>query len=86
MNNAQRQALTDQINHSDNITSVNHIKDNANVVNTAMTGLKQSVADNNSEIQQGNYINRIKINKTLIIVQLIKLNKSLMNPIKIMFN
>lgn len=60
LNNAQRQALTDQINHSDNITSVNHIKDNANVVNTAMTGLKQSVADNNSEIQQGNYINADK--------------------------
>lgn len=57
LNDAQRQALTEQINHSDNITSVNQIKDNANAVNTAMTGLKQSVADNNSEIHQGNYIN-----------------------------
>ncbi|MEJ7230823.1 FIVAR domain-containing protein, partial [Staphylococcus epidermidis] len=39
---------------------VNQIKGNANAVNTAMTGLKQSVADNDSEIQQGNYINADK--------------------------
>lgn len=51
LNKAQRRALTDQINHSDNIASVNQAKDKADNVNTAMTGLKQSVADNNTEIQ-----------------------------------
>ncbi len=60
LNNAQRQALTDTINHSSNINSVNQAKDKANTVNTAMTQLKQTIANNDNELHDGNYINADK--------------------------
>ncbi len=60
LNDAQRQALTDTINHSPNINSVNQAKDKANTVNTAMTQLKQTIANYDNELHDGNYINADK--------------------------
>lgn len=60
LNNAQRQALTNAINHSPNINSVNQAKDKANTVNTAMTQLKQTIANYDDELHDGNYINADK--------------------------
>lgn len=60
LNDAQRQALTDTINHSPNINSVNQAKDKANTVNTAMTQLKQTIANYDNELHDGNYINSDK--------------------------
>lgn len=60
LNNAQRQALTNAINHSPNINSVNQAKDKANTVNTAMTQLKQTIANYDEELHDGNYINADK--------------------------
>ncbi|MDU7765404.1 MAG: hypothetical protein E7J95_10980, partial [Staphylococcus sp.] len=63
LNDAQRQALTDTINHSPNINSVNQAKDKANTVNTAMTQLKQTIANYDDELHDGNYINADKDKK-----------------------
>ena len=60
LNEAQRHALTTEINNSNNIAAVNQAKDKANTVNTAMTGLKHSIADNEQELRNGNYINADK--------------------------
>ncbi len=60
LNDAQRQALTDTINHSPNINSVNQAKDKANTVNTAMTQLKKTIANYDNELLDGNYINADK--------------------------
>ncbi len=63
LNDAQRQALTDTINHSPNINSVNQAKEKANTVNTAMTQLKQTIANYDNELHDGNYINADKDKK-----------------------
>ena len=60
LNDAQRQTLTDTINHSPNINSVNQAKEKANTVNTAMTQLKQTIANYDNELHDGNYINADK--------------------------
>ncbi len=63
LNDAQRQTLTDTINHSPNINSVNQAKEKANTVNTAMTQLKQTIANYDDELHDGNYINADKDKK-----------------------
>ncbi len=45
LNNAQKQAVTDQINGAHTIDEANQIKQNAQNLNTAMGNLKQAIAD-----------------------------------------
>lgn len=57
LNEAQNHALTNQINDSRNITSVNQANDLANSINTSMTSLKQSIADNVELLSKSEYAN-----------------------------
>ncbi len=47
LNNAQKQAVTDQINGAHTVDEANQIKQNAQNLNTAMGNLKQAIADKN---------------------------------------
>ncbi len=45
LNQAQKNALTQQVNSAQNVQAVNNIKQTTQSLNTAMTGLKRGVAN-----------------------------------------
>lgn len=57
LNQAQKNALTQQVNSAQNVQAVNDIKQTTQSLNTAMTGLKRGVANHNQVVQSDNYVN-----------------------------
>lgn len=57
LNQAQKNALTQQVNSAQNVHAVNDIKQTTQSLNTAMTGLKRGVANHNQVVQSDNYVN-----------------------------
>lgn len=57
LNQAQKNALTQQVNSAQNVQAVNNIKQTTQSLNTAMTGLKRGVANHNQVVQSDNYVN-----------------------------
>ncbi|HHA6410224.1 TPA: DUF1542 domain-containing protein [Staphylococcus aureus] len=57
LNQAQKNALTQQVNSAQNVQAVNDIKQTTHSLNTAMTGLKRGVANHNQVVQSDNYVN-----------------------------
>ncbi|HEK6720248.1 TPA: hyperosmolarity resistance protein Ebh, partial [Staphylococcus aureus] len=57
LNQAQKNALTQQVNNAQNVQAVNDIKQTTQSLNTAMTGLKRGVANHNQVVQSDNYVN-----------------------------
>ncbi len=57
LNQAQKNALTQQVNNTQNVQAVNDIKQTTQSLNTAMTGLKRGVANHNQVVQSDNYVN-----------------------------
>ncbi|HDD6776176.1 TPA: hyperosmolarity resistance protein Ebh, partial [Staphylococcus aureus] len=55
LNNAQKQAVTNQINGAHTVDEANQIKQNAQNLNTAMGNLKQAIADKNATEATVNY-------------------------------
>ncbi|MBU5845435.1 GA module-containing protein, partial [Vibrio cholerae O1] len=54
LNQAQKNALTQQVNSAQNVQAVNDIKQTTQSLNTAMTGLKRGVANHNQVVQSDN--------------------------------
>ncbi|WP_188350145.1 FIVAR domain-containing protein, partial [Staphylococcus aureus] len=57
LNQAQKNALTQQVNSAQNVQAVNDIKQTTQSLNTAMTNLKHGVANHNQVVQSDNYVN-----------------------------
>ncbi|WP_415918637.1 hyperosmolarity resistance protein Ebh [Staphylococcus warneri] len=57
LNQSQKNALTQQVTQAHNVQAAKVIKQNAESLNTAMTGLKQSIANHDQLIQSDNYVN-----------------------------
>ena len=57
LNQSQKNALTQQVTQAQNVQAAKVIKQNAESLNTAMTGLKQSIANHDQLIQSDNYVN-----------------------------
>ncbi|WP_422936779.1 DUF1542 domain-containing protein [Staphylococcus warneri] len=57
LNDAQKQALTSQIEHAPNIDAVNTAKQTAESLNNAMDQLEQAIHNKNQILADGNYLN-----------------------------
>lgn len=64
LNQAQKNALTQQVNSAQNVQAVNDIKQTTQSLNTAMTGLKRGIANHNQVVQSDNYVNADTNKKT----------------------
>ncbi len=57
LNQAQKNALIQQVSKAQNVQQANDIKQNADDLNNAMTALKQGIANHDQLIQSDNYVN-----------------------------
>ncbi|WP_435056198.1 hyperosmolarity resistance protein Ebh [Staphylococcus pasteuri] len=57
LNQAQKNALTQQVTQAQNVLAANDIKQNAIALDTAMANLKQGVANHAQLVQDDNYVN-----------------------------
>ncbi len=57
LNQAQKNALTQQVTQAQNVLAANDIKQNATALDTAMANLKQGVANHAQLVQDDNYVN-----------------------------
>ena len=57
LNQAQKNALIQQVSKAQNVQQANDIKQNAGNLNNAMTALKQGIANHDQLIQSDNYVN-----------------------------
>lgn len=73
LNNAQKQAVTDQINGAHTVDEANQIKQNAQNLNTAMGNLKQAIADKDATKATVNFTDADQANKHItLLLQMLK--------------
>ncbi|WP_415918579.1 DUF1542 domain-containing protein [Staphylococcus warneri] len=57
LNAPQKETLKEQVNQAQNVSGVTDIQNNADALNSAMTNLKQAIADHDDIVADGNYTN-----------------------------
>lgn len=71
LNDAQKQALTTQVEQAPDIATVNNVKQNAQNLNNAMTNLSNALQDKTETLNSINFTDaNIKLRKMLILMRL----------------
>lgn len=79
LNDAQKQALTTQIEHAPNIDAVNTAKQTAESLNNAMDQLEQAIHNKNQILADGNYLNADQANQDAF-NQAVRNAENVLNP------
>ena len=79
LNDAQKQALTTQIEHAPNIDAVNTAKQTAENLNNAMDQLEQAIHNKNQILADGNYLNADQANQDAF-NQAVRNAENVLNP------